>query len=159
MRRSVASSSLSFLPSEVIFLTPFLSFPPFLIQVKVLRCVPPIAQKDTLLGQYTAAGGKPGYLEDDTVPKGSNCPTFAETVLFINNPRWEGVPFIMKAGKGEFHLLSFRVRSWKRTREGGREGRERKGAFWVELELGSWKADFPFFLSFFPLFDSFFLSS
>jgi len=22
-------------------------------------------------------------------------------VLWINNPRWEGVPFIMKAGKGE----------------------------------------------------------
>ena len=68
-------------------------------KVKVLRCVPPIDKKDTLLGQYTAAEGKPGYLDDDTVPKGSNCPTFAETVLWVNNPRWEGVPFIMKAGK------------------------------------------------------------
>lgn len=70
-------------------------------KVKVLRCVPPIDKKDTLLGQYTAADGKPGYLDDDTVPKGSNCPTFAETVLWVNNPRWEGVPFIMKAGKGQ----------------------------------------------------------
>jgi glucose-6-phosphate 1-dehydrogenase len=68
-------------------------------KVKVLRCIPPIARKDTLLGQYVAANGKPGYLDDDTVPKGSVCPTFAALVLWINNPRWEGVPFIMKAGK------------------------------------------------------------
>jgi glucose-6-phosphate 1-dehydrogenase len=74
------------------------------LQVKVLRCIPPIARKDTLLGQYVAANGKPGYLDDDTVPKGSVCPTFAALVLWINNPRWEGVPFIMKAGKGELAM-------------------------------------------------------
>lgn len=70
-------------------------------KVKVLRCIPAIARDDTLLGQYVGANGKPGYLEDDTVPKGSVCPTFAALTLWINNPRWEGVPFIMKAGKGE----------------------------------------------------------
>ncbi|KAI9637406.1 glucose-6-phosphate dehydrogenase [Dioszegia hungarica] len=73
-------------------------------KVKVLRCIPPIDRKDVLLGQYTKGkdmDGKdqPGYLEDETVPKGSTCPTFAAMVLWINNPRWEGVPFIMKAGK------------------------------------------------------------
>ncbi|KAL1413340.1 Glucose-6-phosphate 1-dehydrogenase [Vanrija albida] len=68
-------------------------------KVKVLRAIPPIKPADTLLGQYVAADGKPGYLDDDTVPKGSTCPTFAALTLFINNPRWEGVPFIMKAGK------------------------------------------------------------
>ncbi|KAH7914339.1 glucose-6-phosphate 1-dehydrogenase [Hygrophoropsis aurantiaca] len=68
-------------------------------KVKVLRCIPPIERKDTLLGQYVAANGKPGYLDDDTVPKGSVCPTFAATTLWINNERWEGVPFILKAGK------------------------------------------------------------
>jgi len=36
---------------------------------------------------------------DDTVPPNSTCPTFAATTLWINNPRWEGVPFILKAGK------------------------------------------------------------
>jgi len=46
-----------------------------------------------------AANGKPGYLDDDTVPKDSVCPTFAATVLWIKNPRWDGVPFILKAGK------------------------------------------------------------
>ncbi|KAJ7700109.1 glucose-6-P dehydrogenase [Mycena rosella] len=68
-------------------------------KVKVLRSIPPIAREDTLLGQYVAANGKPGYLDDDTVPHNSVCPTFAATTLWIHNPRWEGVPFILKAGK------------------------------------------------------------
>ena len=68
-------------------------------KVKVLRCIPPIERSDTLLGQYVAANGKPGYLDDDTVPRNSVCPTFAATTLWIHNPRWEGVPFILKAGK------------------------------------------------------------
>lgn len=54
-----------------------------------------------MLGQYVAANGKPGYLDDQTVPRDSVCPTFAVTTLWINNPRWEGVPFILKAGKGK----------------------------------------------------------
>ncbi|KAG6873317.1 hypothetical protein C0995_000470 [Termitomyces sp. Mi166 len=68
-------------------------------KVKVLRCIPPIERSDTLLGQYVAANGKPGYLDDETVPPQSVCPTYAATTLWIHNPRWEGVPFILKAGK------------------------------------------------------------
>jgi len=68
-------------------------------KVKVLRSIPPIERSDTLLGQYVSANGKPGYLDDDTVPHNSVCPTFAATTLWINNPRWEGVPFVLKAGK------------------------------------------------------------
>jgi len=68
-------------------------------KVKVLRAIPPIAREDALLGQYVAANGKPGYLDDDTVPRNSVCPTYAALTLWINNPRWEGVPFILKAGK------------------------------------------------------------
>ncbi|KAH9966122.1 glucose-6-phosphate 1-dehydrogenase [Russula dissimulans] len=68
-------------------------------KVKVLRAIPPVERDDTLLGQYVAANGKPGYLDDETVPPNSRCPTFAATVLWIHNPRWEGVPFILKAGK------------------------------------------------------------
>ena len=29
----------------------------------------------------------------------SLCPTFAAVALFINNARWDGVPFLLKAGK------------------------------------------------------------
>lgn len=68
--------------------------------MKVLRAIPPVEREDTLFGQYVGANGKPGYLDDDTVPHNSVCPTFAATTLWIHNPRWEGVPFILKAGKG-----------------------------------------------------------
>ncbi|PHZ14118.1 putative ZWF1-glucose-6-phosphate dehydrogenase [Rhizopus microsporus ATCC 52813] len=69
-------------------------------KVKVLKCISPIKIEDTLLGQYVAADGKPGYLEDETLKnKDSLTPTFAAAVCFVNNERWEGVPFILKAGK------------------------------------------------------------
>ena len=68
-------------------------------KLKVLRYVPPLTTKDVVIGQYTSDGTRPGYLDDDTVPAGSKCPTFASCVLKINNDRWDGVPFIIKAGK------------------------------------------------------------
>lgn len=70
-------------------------------KVKVLNCIEPIKLENTVLGQYLgdADKGEPGYLEDPTVPKGSVTPTFATCVMYVNNPRWDGVPFIMKAGK------------------------------------------------------------
>jgi len=72
----------------------------------------PELEKGVFLGQFTSAswqaceGGmcgmhsEPGYLDDETVPKDSKCPTFAALVLRVNNERWRGVPFLMKAGKG-----------------------------------------------------------
>mmetsp|Transcript_8156 Transcript_8156/g.23410 ORF Transcript_8156/g.23410 Transcript_8156/m.23410 type:complete len:521 (-) Transcript_8156:251-1813(-) len=68
-------------------------------KLKVLRYIPPLTNKDVVIGQYTSDGTRPGYLDDDTVPAGSKCPTFASCVLHINNDRWDGVPFIVKAGK------------------------------------------------------------
>lgn len=68
-------------------------------KVKVLRCITPVRHGDALLGQYVAANGKPGYLDDNTVPPKSTCPTFAACALEIHNSRWEGVPFILKAGR------------------------------------------------------------
>lgn len=69
-------------------------------KVKVLKCIPPISVNDALLGQYVAANGKPSYLDDETIKnKDSLTPTFAALVLFIQNERWEGVPFVLKAGK------------------------------------------------------------
>jgi glucose-6-phosphate 1-dehydrogenase len=72
-------------------------------KVKLLRSVQPVDVNDVVVGQYTGrdikGGYQPGYLEDPTVPADSNTPTFAAAALFINNPRWDGVPFLMKAGK------------------------------------------------------------
>ncbi|KAL3160128.1 hypothetical protein ABBQ32_010902 [Trebouxia sp. C0010 RCD-2024] len=68
-------------------------------KVKVIRSIAPVKVEDVVLAQYAAAGDKPGYHDDDTVPKDSKAPTFATTVLRIHNERWDGVPFILKAGK------------------------------------------------------------
>ncbi|KPI44844.1 Glucose-6-phosphate 1-dehydrogenase [Cyphellophora attinorum] len=70
-------------------------------KVRVLRCMPAIEPKNVIIGQYGKSldGTKPAYKEDDTVPKESRCPTFCAMVAFIKNERWDGVPFIMKAGK------------------------------------------------------------
>ncbi|KAL6766229.1 GLD1 [Auxenochlorella protothecoides x Auxenochlorella symbiontica] len=68
-------------------------------KVQVLRCIKPPSLDNVVLGQYTAANGEDGYLEDPTVPQGSRTPTFASIVLYIDNDRWAGVPFIIKAGK------------------------------------------------------------
>ncbi|KAF3779648.1 Glucose-6-phosphate 1-dehydrogenase cytoplasmic isoform [Nymphaea thermarum] len=62
-------------------------------KVKVLHSVLPIEDEDVVLGQYE------GYKDDPTVSKNSNTPTFATVVLRVQNERWEGVPFILKAGK------------------------------------------------------------
>lgn len=62
-------------------------------KVKVLQSVNPIKDEEVVLGQYQ------GYKDDPTVPDDSNTPTFASIVLRVHNERWEGVPFILKAGK------------------------------------------------------------
>ncbi len=68
-------------------------------KVKVLQHIPEIEMKNVVLGQYVGNEFKTGYVEDETVPNSSITPTFATTVLFINNKRWKGVPFILRAGK------------------------------------------------------------
>nr|CCC93453.1 putative glucose-6-phosphate 1-dehydrogenase [Trypanosoma congolense IL3000] len=70
-------------------------------KVIVLRHVNPVTPTNCVLGQYTrsADGSTPGYSEDPTVPAGSQCPTFVALRLYINNDRWDGVPFIIEAGK------------------------------------------------------------
>lgn len=72
-------------------------------KVKVLRSMRPLQLENVVIGQYKShtKGGVtyPAYTDDKTVPKDSLTPTFAAAALFINNARWDGVPFLMKAGK------------------------------------------------------------
>ena len=70
-------------------------------KLKVLRAVKRVPLEDVVLGQYIGdeAKGKPSYRDDPTVPEGSNADTFAMCVLYVNNERWDGVPWILKAGK------------------------------------------------------------
>ncbi|XP_062009263.1 glucose-6-phosphate 1-dehydrogenase, chloroplastic-like isoform X1 [Rosa rugosa] len=72
-------------------------------KVKVLRSMRPLQLEDVVVGQYKghSKGSKsfPAYIDDPTVPNDSLTPTFAAAALFIDNARWDGVPFLMKAGK------------------------------------------------------------
>ncbi|XP_054000310.1 glucose-6-phosphate 1-dehydrogenase isoform X1 [Hylaeus anthracinus] len=74
-------------------------------KVKVLKCIKPLELENVVLGQYVGnpdskdPEGRLSYLDDPTVPPGSNTPTYALAVLRINNERWDGVPFILRCGK------------------------------------------------------------
>lgn len=74
---------------------------------KVLRSIETMSlaavPKSTVRGQYG-----PGYIEGDPVPgyreaqgveQGSQTPTFAAVRFFVENWRWQGVPFFLRSGK------------------------------------------------------------
>ncbi len=73
-------------------------------KAKVLRSIPPPGIEDLVIGQYRESVRKgrrfPAYVEDDTVANDSITPTYAAARLRIDNPRWQGVPFFIVAGKG-----------------------------------------------------------
>jgi glucose-6-phosphate 1-dehydrogenase len=80
-------------------------------KVKVLRSIKPLELSDVVLGQYEGdpngeGEAKEGYLDDPTVPNDSKTPTYAVAALRINNERWDGVPFILKCGKGSITTAS-----------------------------------------------------
>ena len=82
-----------------------------LFKVKVLKSIQTLDLEDMVLGQYIGdpngtGDAKLGYLDDQTVPSGSVTPTFAVARFHINNSRWEGVPFILKCGKGGKVILT-----------------------------------------------------
>ncbi|KAG8129945.1 putative Glucose-6-phosphate 1-dehydrogenase protein [Naja naja] len=73
-------------------------------KVKVLKCIKEVKSENVVLGQYVGnPSGKgeaqKGYLDDSTVPTGSTTPTFAAAVLYVDNERWDGVPFVLRCGK------------------------------------------------------------
>eukprot|EP00854_Cymbomonas_tetramitiformis_P017391 gene17391-20696_t len=69
-------------------------------KLKLLRSVKAIKKEDVVIGQYTEGASHPGYQEDPNIlGKESTTPTFAMMVVYIRNERWDGVPFILKAGK------------------------------------------------------------
>ena len=62
-------------------------------KIKVLSAIRDIEAKDVIRGQYV------GYLEEDGVAAHSDTETFVAMRLFIDNWRWEGVPFYLRTGK------------------------------------------------------------
>ena len=76
-------------------------------KVDVLHAIRPILPEEVhhaaVRGQYGrgAVGGKvvPGYREESGVADDSTTETFAAFKLFIENWRWQGVPFYLRTGK------------------------------------------------------------
>jgi glucose-6-phosphate 1-dehydrogenase len=76
-------------------------------KVKVLKSIrwltPETIPENTVRAQYTGGvvGGKHvrGYTEEPDVDPDSSVPTFAGVRLFIDNWRWNGVPFYLRSGK------------------------------------------------------------
>jgi glucose-6-phosphate 1-dehydrogenase len=76
-------------------------------KVKVFRSLRPVSpdrlSADLVIGQYRAgevSGSRvPGYLDEHGVRSGSRTPTYAAMKLFIDNERWQGVPFYLRSGK------------------------------------------------------------
>ncbi len=62
-------------------------------KVKVLSAIRPVDVRDTVRAQYRGFWGTPG------VAPGSSTPTYAVLKLFVDNWRWQGVPFYLRSGK------------------------------------------------------------
>ncbi len=62
-------------------------------KVKVLQAIRPIHEEHRVLGQYE------GYRQEPDVDRASNTPTYAALKIYIDNWRWQGVPFYVRSGK------------------------------------------------------------
>lgn len=81
-------------------------------KIEVLRAIrrwePADATQNTVLGQYK------GYLEERGVASGSSTPTFAALRLYVDNWRWQGVPFYLRTGKSMAEKVTEIVIQFKR---------------------------------------------
>lgn len=72
-------------------------------KVRVLKAIAPVSLENIVLGQYSAGESRGikrlSYLDEKSIPAGSITPTYATALLRINNRRWQGVPFVITAGK------------------------------------------------------------
>jgi glucose-6-phosphate 1-dehydrogenase len=62
-------------------------------KVEIFRSLDPVGPDDFVFGQYR------GYRDERNVAEGSRTPTFAAVKMAVDNERWRGVPFYIRAGK------------------------------------------------------------
>ena len=62
-------------------------------KVKVLKAIPALRREDVILGQFR------GYRQEPGVAADSQVETYAAVRLHVDSPRWQGVPFYIRAGK------------------------------------------------------------
>jgi glucose-6-phosphate 1-dehydrogenase len=66
-------------------------------KVEVLSALRPIGEKD--VAEYTVRAQYEGYMHEPGVEQFSATPTYAALKLFVDNWRWQGVPFYLRSGK------------------------------------------------------------
>ncbi len=66
-------------------------------KVKVLRAVRDIPEET--VARCSVRGQYEGYRNEEGVAPGSTAPTFGAVQLFVDNWRWQGVPFYLRSGK------------------------------------------------------------
>ena len=66
-------------------------------RVKVLKAVKPVTRDDVM--QHVVRGQYRGYRQELKVDPGSHTETYAAMRLYIENWRWQGVPFYLRSGK------------------------------------------------------------
>lgn len=62
-------------------------------KAKLLNAIRPVRLEETVRAQYA------GYREAEGVAEGSETPTYAALKLYVDNWRWQGVPFYLRSGK------------------------------------------------------------
>lgn len=62
-------------------------------QVKVFKTIRPLNPEDVVRGQFR------DYRQEEGVARDSKVETFVAARLHIDSPRWDGVPFFLRAGK------------------------------------------------------------
>ncbi|KAJ4834791.1 Inactive glucose-6-phosphate 1-dehydrogenase 4, chloroplastic, partial [Turnera subulata] len=74
-------------------------------KVKVLRSIRKLDPADVILGQYKASAE-----ENVGINLTSSTPTYFAAALYIDNARWDGVPFLIKTGMGLIkHSVEIRI--------------------------------------------------
>jgi glucose-6-phosphate 1-dehydrogenase len=68
-------------------------------KVKVLHSIRPIDETEVVRGQYGPSDEFVAYVDEDSVSDESETETYAAIRLFIDNWRWQGVPFYLRTGK------------------------------------------------------------
>jgi glucose-6-phosphate 1-dehydrogenase len=73
-------------------------------KVKMLRALRPLDPAEVVRGQYVRGrvGGVevPGYRDEEGVAPGSTVETYVALRAWIDDWRWDGVPFVLPTGKG-----------------------------------------------------------
>jgi glucose-6-phosphate 1-dehydrogenase len=66
-------------------------------KVKVLSAIDPMKEEE--VAQETVRGQYEGYREEEGTSPNSTTPTYGAVRLYVDNWRWQGVPFYLRSGK------------------------------------------------------------